>query len=246
MAPTDLPKPTIVLIHGAANSASVWTYWQELLALHGWKTAAVNLRGHGGASSVDLTAVTMEDYASDVSRVIAGLSLKPVVMGWSMGGLVAMMLAAKGEAGACVALAPSLPALQEDPRCALQPGVFGPEVYGIASLDPGDQPAMPDLDREERQVALSSLGPESLLARSERRRGVLIPEIPCPFLLVTGTLDAQWPEKAYADLWLKHERLAMQASHWGLVLNRRAIRTVLPSLHEWLHRSSGKNPGPHP
>lgn len=70
---TDLLKPTIVLIHRAANSAAVSRYWQELLALHGWKTVAVNLRGHGGAWSVDLTAVTMEDYAADVGQVIAGL-----------------------------------------------------------------------------------------------------------------------------------------------------------------------------
>jgi len=39
---------------------------------------------------------------------------------------------------------------------------------------------MPDLDREERLVALSSLGPESLLARDDRQAGIMLGPLPCP------------------------------------------------------------------
>ena len=50
---TDLPP--IVLVHGAANSALVWTYWQPELADRGWAAHAPDLRGHGRSSSLDLT-----------------------------------------------------------------------------------------------------------------------------------------------------------------------------------------------
>jgi hypothetical protein len=85
-----------------------------------------------------------------------------------MGGLVALIVAATGVAGACVGLAPSTPVRQLKTSVALRTGEFGGEEYGITSRDPDEQPAMPDLDREERLIALASLGRESRLARDER------------------------------------------------------------------------------
>lgn len=44
----------------------------------------------------------MSDYADDIAVAAARLSETPVVMGWSMGGLVAIMVAANGHArGMC-------------------------------------------------------------------------------------------------------------------------------------------------
>ena len=103
--PSD--QPPIVLIHGAANSASVWTYWQDALAQAGIASYAVNLRGHGPEEHDDLSNTSMHDYADDVRSCVEQLDGKPVVMGWSMGGLLAMMVAATGEAVACIGLAPA-------------------------------------------------------------------------------------------------------------------------------------------
>src|SRR2546428_704384 len=79
---------------------------------------------------------------------------------------------------ACVGLAPSPPATQVDRRVPLRTGEFGPEEYGLVSTDVEHQPAMPDLDREERRLALDSLGRESRLARDERQAGVVVPALP--------------------------------------------------------------------
>ena len=189
------PGRAIVLVHGAANSAGVWRFWQTALARHGWTTHAVDLRGHG-ADATDLSAVSMHDYAADVAEFAQSLDAPPVVMGWSMGGLVAMMAARAGIAAACVGLAPSTPARSVDAAPPLRTGVFGPEEYGIASRDPNDQPAMPDLDLDERNVALASPASESRLARDERKAGIVIESLPCPLLIATGTADASWPRSA--------------------------------------------------
>ena len=228
------PGRAIVLVHGAANSAGVWQFWQAALAGHGWTTHAVDLRGHG-ADATDLSAVSMHDYAADVAEFARSLDAPPVVMGWSMGGLVAMMAARAGIAAACVGLAPSAPARSVDAAAALRTGVFGPEEYGIAGRDPNDQPAMPDLDLDERNVALASLASESRLARDERKAGIVIESLPCPLLIATGTADASWPRSAYDGLWLDADYIEVEgASHWGLVLNRRALDALAPRIVSWL------------
>ena len=227
-------RPTLLLVHGAANSAAVWRYWRNELTSHGWTAHAVDLRGHGSRPG-DLGSTSMQDYAEDVVAALGEAGPAPVVVGWSMGGLVAMMAAAGGNASACVCLAPSMPALQTDPTVPRRTGVFGPEEYGIASRDLSDQPQMPDLDREERAVALASLADDSRLARDERRAGVEIPSLPCPLLIVTGTEDRERPRSAYDGLWLAADYIEAEgASHWGLVLNRRVLRVLVPRVMAWV------------
>jgi pimeloyl-ACP methyl ester carboxylesterase len=227
--------PPIILVHGSVNSAPVWTFWQRSLAEAGWASYAIDLRGHGGSAPLDLSRTSMRDYAADVRALAQQLRRPPVIMGWSMGGLVAMMAAADGVAAACVALAPSTPARRADPTVSLRPGEFGPEEYGIRDRNPDGQRAMPDLDREERIIGLNSLGRESRLAKDERQAGVVIESIPCPLLIVTGTADTQWPRERYHSLWLKADYLSVEgASHWGLVLNRRALDTMTPAVLRWM------------
>ena len=110
--------------------------------------------GKEGAAKQDLSQTSMRDYETDVRTVINSLQDAPVVMGWSLGGLIAMMVAASGDAKACIALAPSMPARSQDTSVPLRHGEFGPEEYGIVGDDPEDQPAMLNLDLEERKIAL--------------------------------------------------------------------------------------------
>ena len=181
----------------------------------------------------------MGDYADDVRSLTAELDAKPVIMGWSMGGLVAMMAAATGHAAACIGLAPSTPTLQLDATVDVRHGEFGPEEYGITSDDPEDQRAIPDLDLEERKQALASLGRESRRARDERKAGIVIESLPCPLLIVTGEGDRQWPTTHYDGLRLDAEFHEVPgASHWGLVLRRRALARMLPVVTDWVARSA--------
>src|SRR5579884_327765 len=83
-----------VLVHGAANSAGVWQFWQRELAERGIASFAVDLRGHGASDRHDLSRTRMADYAADVAALVRGLAAAPVLVGWSMGGLAAMMVAA--------------------------------------------------------------------------------------------------------------------------------------------------------
>ena len=241
LPPAPAGRPPIVLVHGAANSSLVWTYWQEELATLGYASYAIDLRGHGESEQLDLSRTSMHDYEDDVRSLAAELDAKPVIMGWSMGGLVAMMAAAAGHAAACIGLAPSTPTLKLDASVDVRDGEFGAEEYGITSDDPADQRAMPDLDLEERRLALASLGQESRRARDERKAGIVSESLPCPLLIVTGSDDRQWPTAHYDGLRLDanaHE--VAGASHWGLVLNRRVLTTLVPAVLDWVERAADR------
>jgi pimeloyl-ACP methyl ester carboxylesterase len=230
----DSRLPPFLLVHGAANSARGWTYWQSALADEGVDPYAIDLRGHGDSTPADLSGASMRDYADDVRAVLEQVARPAIVVGWSMGGLAAMLAAERAGAVGCIGLAPSVPAVQVDGTVELRHTEFGPQEYGITGADPDDQPAMPDLDREECAIALASLCRESRYARDERAAGVVIETLPCPLLIVTGTRDAQWPRARYDHLHLPAVyRSAEGASHWGLVLNRRVLASLVPEVVGW-------------
>ena len=228
--------PVVVLVHGAANSASVWTYWQRELASLGYGSYAIDLRGHGASDAIDLSRTSMQDYADDIIGLIRQLAGPPVLIGWSMGGLAAMMAAESQLARAFVGLAPSTPSLERDAAIPLRQGEFDAAEYGITSFDPdAEQPAMFDLDREERVIALGSLCRESRFARDERAAGVVVRDLRCPALVVTSTGDPQWPRSRYDGMHLQVEHMSVDgASHWGLVLNRGVISALVPRVIAWL------------
>ncbi|HET8576303.1 MAG TPA: alpha/beta fold hydrolase [Methylomirabilota bacterium] len=231
----------VVLVHGAANSSGVWSVWRERLEARGHRTLAPDLRGHGRAPGNDLPRAVMADYVEDVSRSARDLPEPPVVIGWSMGGLVALMYGALYPTRGVIALGPSMPAqLLESPSLEpLTPGVFGPEAYGIFDRSCLVQPTMPDLDPDETRIALASLGPESSMARQDRKRGIFIdPDaISGSVLVVAGERDDIMTPGTCRRLseFLSGRFLEFEgASHWGLVLNRRALDRHLPDVFQWV------------
>lgn len=93
--------PPVLLLHGIFSGAWQWEKYQSLLARHGYESHAVNLRGRPGSRPVkDIGTVRIQDYVADAMEVARSLG-RPIVIGHSMGGLLAQKVA---EAGACRAL----------------------------------------------------------------------------------------------------------------------------------------------
>ncbi len=101
-----------VLIHGMWGTSGVWHRWHPFLEERGWQTIAHSLRHHDvplDAPPAELGATSLLDYVADLEKLILTLPEKPVVIGHSMGGLLAMLLCARGLARAGVLLTPAPP-----------------------------------------------------------------------------------------------------------------------------------------
>lgn len=102
-----------VFIHGMWATADVWRNWRSFLEGRGWQTLAPALRHHDApplAPPAALGTTSLRDYAADLADALQGLPDKPVLIGHSMGGLLALMLCARGLARAGVLLTPAAPA----------------------------------------------------------------------------------------------------------------------------------------
>ena len=114
-AATTPPRPPLLLVHGFMVGAWWFERYQMLLAERGWTSWAINLRGHdGGRPDGSLGLVRIADYADDALRVARELArrhgvARPMVLGHSMGGLVAQKVAEAGMASAAVLLCPAPP-----------------------------------------------------------------------------------------------------------------------------------------
>jgi pimeloyl-ACP methyl ester carboxylesterase len=138
------------------------------------------------------------------------------LLGWSMGGLVAMMAARRVEPDALVLLDPS-PAGESaafDETVAPAEGPYDPEeAYG----------PFPD------GVAAR---PESALARAERRRGISVPSLPSRTLVVYSDEFAEERGLGVARCYAADDLHMAGLDHWGLVRDER----VRPAIAEWLSR----------
>src|SRR5689334_6172568 len=89
---TGGPKPALVLLHGLTGSGACWTPLARALQAE-WDVVMPDARGHG-YSSTPPTGYRYADHAGDVVGLIQALGLAtPVLLGHSMGGLTAAVVA---------------------------------------------------------------------------------------------------------------------------------------------------------
>lgn len=202
MSPARAGPRSLLLVHGAGSGPWVFDGWPACFP-PALRLATVDL--HEG---LDPAHATMAQYADAVARAAQGLERPVIVVAWSMGGLAAMMAA--DSADALVLLEASAPAevqgAHRDVRPA--PGVFDPEAeYG----------AFPDGVRAR---------PESSLARAERKRGISVPELRLPTLVVYGDEYAEERGRRLVARYGAHELALPGKTHWDLVRDPDVIRAI--------------------
>jgi len=110
-----MTKPAILFVHGMWGSACVWENYQKRFESLGYKTSALTLRYHdtnfGDPAPDGLGKTSLLDYADDIQAAIDALGEAPVLVGHSMGGLLAQIVASKtNNIRGVIALTPAPPA----------------------------------------------------------------------------------------------------------------------------------------
>lgn len=196
---------TILLVHGAGSGPRIFDDWKK--SLPGFAVLVVDLQ-----EGLDVATSSMNDYRQRVVSAIASMKGPVALCGWSMGGLVALMAAEKVKPAALILLEPSPPGEVQgfDAGARVEPGTFDPEeVYGPF---PGGIPARP----------------ESSLARGERKRGISVPAVACPMLVISGDDFPEERGSHVADLYDAEHRHFPGLNHWDLVL-RPEVREAISS-----------------
>jgi len=106
-------KPPLVMIHGMFVGPWCWDRYGAYFSERGYRVLTPLLRHHDTTLNdpppAGLRETGIHDYVADVEKEIASLPQKPVLIGHSMGGLIAQIIAAKGKARAVVLISPAAP-----------------------------------------------------------------------------------------------------------------------------------------
>jgi pimeloyl-ACP methyl ester carboxylesterase len=239
-------KPPLLLVHGVLTGSWLWSSFAAYFAERGWEAHALNLRGHFTSDVADLTETRMRDYADDIGIAARQLGRTPVVVGWGMGALAALVYAQSRPVLGLVLLAPSppsaaLPRRPADHELRLVPPEYDAAWWGWTAPLEELRAWMPDMTDDElsKMQELLTGARESGRARQERMLGVDINPglIRVPTLVIgAGLDDVIHPSEARrtADLLGATYEYIPGASHFGLVMGSETWPAVAGSILGWL------------
>ncbi|SEP47097.1 Lysophospholipase, alpha-beta hydrolase superfamily [Methylobacterium sp. ap11] len=228
----------LLFVHGAFGGA--WMFEEIFLphlARRGRRAAAVSLRGHGRSQGGrQLRDATLSDYLADVSLALAQWGEPPVLVGHSLGGLLAQRLLGRVPLRGLVLMA-SLPPEGlgvVGPRIAMTDAGFWVEALA-GSLLPGREPAV--------ALARHWLFSEGLpLERAQNYAARMSAESP------TALAEAHWPmlplSAAFAGvpslvLGGADDRMIWPATTWRTALYHGAEHRSVPGIAHFLQLDLG-------
>jgi pimeloyl-ACP methyl ester carboxylesterase len=248
---------TIFMIHGMWGTSEDWDNYRPFFEARGYRCITPTLPYHDmdprGVPDPRLGTASLLDYADALEREIRQLGEKPIIMGHSMGGLLAQMLGARGLAERLVLLTPASPA----GILAITPSVirsfwsaqfqwgfwkkpirqtFAEAAYSTMHLVPeSEQKKLYDKLVYESGRAASEIGfwlfdPHGAARVDESR-------VTCPVLVIAGTQDRITPASVVRRVAKKYRAVAdykefPNHAHW--VLGEPGWEEVAEHVAKWL------------
>jgi pimeloyl-ACP methyl ester carboxylesterase len=199
----------VVLIHGAFCGGWCFADMMPTFAARGWACQAPDLPYHvpGPTRTPDpqLAKQSIADYTRDMAAFVKRFADPPLIIGHSMGALIAQQLAAQGSARALVLLAPGAPwgiLPSTAAEMTLAKGLMRASPFWDKALNPSFEVAKGDslasLDPAAQRRVFDMFGAESGLALFElffwmfdlnRTTAVDAAKVRCPVLVVSGSDD---------------------------------------------------------
>jgi pimeloyl-ACP methyl ester carboxylesterase len=207
----------LLFVHGGFGGAWMWQeVYLPYFARRGRHVAAVSLRAHGGSGGYDgLRRWSLADLVEDVRRAHAAMPSTPILVGHSLGGLLAQMLVGQLSMRALVLLA-SLPpeGLFFD---GLRLAITDPHIWTEAYLGSVSGSRLP-VEAAGYQILFSEgLPPERIAAYAAR----MVPES------ARALLEAHAPGPIVPAILHGIPTLVVSGDNDRLVWRPSAIRTAL-------------------
>lgn len=185
-ASADGAAPRALFLHGAGAWGGQWAIWRRVFAAAGWRATAPDLQ----PAAAGLAATRLDDYVAQAVEAFG--TPPPVVVGASLGGLIALAAAARVPPRALVLVNPLPPA----PFAARLPG-DDPPGDGVPWASQGrfDSTcrALPGSSFADRLHAFRHWRDESAAVLRDARAGVVLPPPCVPVLVIASDDDASVP-----------------------------------------------------
>jgi len=243
----------LLLLHGLWSGSWVWQDLAGVWSQRGWECWALDLRGRPGSRAVEhIGQISLADYVADVLVAAQQLWAPPVVCGYDLGALLAVLTAAQTRARAVICLAPVLPhtwSPEGRPPAPLVRLAAVPALLWGYALRPPPRAMARDflfhaLSPATQARLYTRLQPDSgVVARTLTRGDVPFSpaEVSCPVLVMNGEDDRMSPATAARGL---AERLSAAyrnypgQGHWLLTGDQGA--RLAAEVHRWLIRTLGE------
>lgn len=227
-----------VFVHGAGGGAFEWVAWVRSWQAQGWTVHCPELV----PVPEGLAATRFEDYRAQVWSDIGQAGGPCVLVGASLGGLLALACAGHPAVRAVVLVNPVPP---RDFVSALPPATADAvKAWSRTASLAGTARALPDADPATWEHVWRLWRDESGEVLREVRAGIVVHRPACPVLVVISERDADVPPVASRALagWLGADMLDWpDASHVGPLLGRRAAACAT-RVHHWLVFRLGESP----
>jgi pimeloyl-ACP methyl ester carboxylesterase len=218
------------MLHGAGGGAWECNVWARLFASRGWTVAAPDLQ----PVAAGLAATRLDDYRAQALAALVALPRPRVLVGASLGGLLALQCSAAAEA--LVLVNPLPPAPWHDTWLEAPHGDAIVPWRARASLA-GTRRAMPDASDADSLFAFRRWRDESAAVLDEARRGVQVQRPACPTLVVASARDEDVPaatSRTLASAFSAALHELPEASHVGPLLGREA-HAAAAAVVTWLN-----------
>ena len=245
-------KPAVIMVHGAFCGGWAFEAFRRPFEAAGHMVLTPDFTGKNEASRGN---ASMADFATNIADLIRAQDQAPILIGHSLGGLVAQMAAARAPVRALILLAPSAPwgvsgGSMEEAVSAVSLYALGP--FWLQSIEPDYITAktysLDRLDRPSRKAVYARMVPESGRALWETLNWWLDPfmttsvsagRIVAPVLAVAGAKDLVHPP---ATVVRTAERLGGELkvfeamSHW--LLSEPGWDEVADTCLAWIDRQA--------
>ncbi len=249
----------IVLIHG--TNAGPWTLanFAEFFAEKEFACHSPAYRHHDPTPLPEraelLKGLSIADYVEDIASFVGTLNTRPVLVGHSLGGIVAQKLASRGMARGIVLLNGSvnwgiLPTTDQERELArlfISSGAFWDETL-LPDFETMSRYGLNKLDRKEQRRVFNRLGPESGRVMFElffwmfddnQTTRIDYDAITCPVLMVSGTDDLAVPPSTSRLIAERHGERAtfLEAPGFGHYLTLEpAWKEIAELCIDWIRR----------
>ncbi|HVZ13349.1 MAG TPA: alpha/beta fold hydrolase [Bauldia sp.] len=248
-------KPPLLFIHGAFTRAGRWRPWLDYFRSAGFTCLAPSLPAHDPPDRARLSRLTFEDYVEAMIAAAASLGERPVIVGSSMGGLVAQHVAARSKPAGLVLIS-SAPPWKGGGRVAALPYAFSylfPVLLGRplrGNKNAARRLVLHDLTADERDELLAIFADESgkayrtmILGGPPMERG----SVTCPVLCISGGGDRLFQARVAADIAAFYGARHVVYPHAGHTLASRAlIGPIGQDIVGWIEGLAAIAPSPAP